>query len=147
MANEITFGYKTGQTLTYGVYTSAGVVRTAAGTSLPEITGTGYYTATNANIQTGDFVIVKINTTIIGQGEYNPGVILSSDGLDSVSTVEPSGLASNFREKLLQLCRRFFGKTTFSKTEIVTYKEDGSSVATTQPISETSSLATQGEAS
>lgn len=75
------------------------------------------------------------------------GYKLASDGLDSISTTEPSGLASNFREQIVQLYRRFFGKTTMSKTKILTYKEDETTVATTQTISETNALLTQGEAS
>ena len=147
MANEINFAWKSGESLDYGVYQPAGTVRTAAGTSLPEISSTGYYTATDGNIQTGDIVVVTDGTNIVGHGEYNPAGILSSDGLDSVSTTEPSGLASNFREQMVQLWRRFFGKTTLSNTQLLNYKSDGTTVATTQAVSETSTLQTQGEAS
>ena len=147
MANEITFGYISGETLTYGAYQPSGTVRTAAGTSLTESGSTGYYTATDANIQTGDVVVIDDGTDKVGYGVYNLATSLSSDGLDSVSTTEPSGLASNFREKLVQLHRRFFGKTTLSGTQILTYKADGSTVATTQTVSETRTLQTQGEAS
>ncbi len=147
MANEITFGWRSGSTLTYGIYQPDGTIRTAAGTSLPEIGSTGYYVASDANIQTGDFVIVSTSTAVVGQGQYNPAGILSSDGLDTVSTTEPNGLASNFREMIVQLYRRFFGKTEFSTTQLKTYKADGATVSTTQTVSETSLLQTQGEAS
>lgn len=74
MADEITYQYPTGHTLTYGVYTPAGVVRTAAGTALPETTGTGYYHATNASVVIGDQVVVKEGTIVVAGGEYRPGV-------------------------------------------------------------------------
>lgn len=71
MANEITFGYTTGRTLTYGVYQPDGTVRTAAGTALSETAGTGYYTASDANIVAGDWVIVKDSVLgVVGAGEY-----------------------------------------------------------------------------
>lgn len=74
MAYEITFGWKSGETLTYGAYQPDGTVRTAAGTALPEQAGTGYYLATDASIAAGDFVIVKSGTTVVGQGQYKPEV-------------------------------------------------------------------------
>lgn len=155
MANEITFGYVTGATLTYGVYQPDGTVRTAAATALTEVTGTGYYKATNASIVAGDFVIIKQGTLEVGQGQYNPntevatktGFKLASDGLDSVATTEPSGKASNFREMIVQVWRRLFGKTTLTTSELKTYKTDGTTVATTQVVSETGTTRTQGEAS
>jgi hypothetical protein len=144
---RVTFGWVSGETLTYGAYQPDGTVRTAAGTSLPEISSTGYYTASDANIQTGDLVIVNDGSDNVGWGEYHSEVILSSDGLDSVSTTEPSGKASNFREQMVQLWRRFFGKTTLSDSQLLTYKADGTTVATTQSVSETRTLQSQGEAS
>ena len=144
---RIKFIYKTGQTLTYEALQEDGTVRVAAGTSLPEVGSKGYYTVVNASIITSDVAVVKnASGKIIGGGEENPPVILSSDGLDTVAITEPSGVASNFREMVVQLWRRFFGKTTFSQTQILHYKADETTVATTQTVSETSSLATQGEA-
>lgn len=149
MANEITFGWKTGKNLEFGVYTAAGAERESGTTMTETPASSGFYLGTPTAISTGNFVIVSDSdaSKVIGQGEYNPPVILSSDGLDTVSVTEPSGLAANLREMIVQLHRRFFGKTTFSQTQILHYKEDGETVATTQTVSETSSLATQGEAS
>ena len=71
MANEIQFGYTTGRTLTYGVYQPDGTVRTAAGTALAEVAGTGYYKATDASVVAGDYIIV-IDSVLgtVGQGQY-----------------------------------------------------------------------------
>ena len=144
---RLRFGWASGETLTYEALQADGTVITAAGTSLPEISSTGYYTVEDSAVQTGDSAIVNNGTANVGWGVENPAGILSSDGLDGVSTAEPSGLASNFREMLVQTWRRWFGKTTFSRTEIKHYKADGVTVATTQEISEATNLATQGEAS
>ena len=84
MANEITVGYRTGATLTYGVYDPDGTVQTAAGTALTEVAGTGYYKATDANIAAGDIVIVKEGTVVVAYGEYLPQV--TSDVISSSLT-------------------------------------------------------------
>ena len=77
MANEIQYGYTTGSTLTYGAYQPDGTVRTAAGTSLPEIGATGYYTATDANVVAGDAIIIKSGVNVIGYLVYKPDVTAS----------------------------------------------------------------------
>ena len=59
MADEIKAVYESGKTLTYGAYQPDGTVRTAAGTSLPEVGTTGYYKATDGSIQAGDIVVLK----------------------------------------------------------------------------------------
>ena len=78
MANEIQFGYRSGATLTYGAYQPDGTIRTAAGASLPEIGTTGYYTATDANIQPKDAIIVKDGSNVVGSGEYQPEVTVAN---------------------------------------------------------------------
>jgi len=75
------------------------------------------------------------------------GFKLASDGLDAITTTAPTGVASNFREMLVQLWRRFFKKATKSSTQIKTYADDGTTVVTTQTISESGSDETQGAAS
>lgn len=88
MANEITFGFQTGKTLTYGAYEPDGSVRTAAATALPEIGATGYYTATDGNIVAGDVVIVKEGTLTVGWGEYRPEVnCVLIEGADFSDTI------------------------------------------------------------
>jgi len=90
------------------------------------------------------------NTDMVGTDGANTtktGFKLASDGLDSIATTEPSGKASNFREMIVQVWRRLFGKTELTATQLRSYKADGETVATTQIISETSTKQTQGEAS
>lgn len=73
------------------------------------------------------------------------GFKLASDGLDSIATTEPNGVAANFREMLVQTWRRFFKECTQNTTTIKTYKDDGTE-NTTQTISTVGTLTTVGDA-
>ncbi len=68
---KINFGWTTGETLTFGVYSPADVER-EVGTSLPESpAGSRRYIAESSTVQDGDDVIVLNDTpTIVGHGEY-----------------------------------------------------------------------------
>ena len=78
MANEITFGYRSGATLKYAVYHSDGTEMTAPTTDLPEILATGYYTADDALVSTGDIVIVLEGGDVVGYGVYQPKSIVAN---------------------------------------------------------------------
>lgn len=89
MANEIQYAYTTGSTLTYGAYQPDGTVRTAAGTALAEVAGTGYYKATNASVLAGDFIVVIDSVAgVIGGYTYRPEVTTTdlSDAVDLIAT-------------------------------------------------------------
>jgi len=97
-----------------------------------------------------ELVAVHSETTVIQTGVAvtdKTGFKLASDGLDLISTTAPTGVASNFREMLVQVWRRFFKKADKTATQIRTYADDGIAVATTQTISETETTETQGAAS
>ena len=144
---RIRFWWKSGEDVTYEALQADGTVRTTAGTSLPEVVGTGYYTVVDSSVVTGDVAIASSGSNVIGGGHENPSVIVSLDGLDAVSITEPDSVAGNFREMMVQVWRRLFGKTTLSSTQLIGYRSDETTVATTQDVSETSTLQTQGEAS
>jgi len=77
MPNEIKVVYESGHDdLTYGAYQPDGTVRTAAGTSVPEIGSTGYYTTDDGDIQQGDIVVLKQGSAVIGGGEYQEEVFV-----------------------------------------------------------------------
>jgi len=69
--SKINFGWKTGETLTFGVYSPAGVER-EIGTELPEFpAGSCRYIAESSTVREGDDVIVKnASGTPVGHGEY-----------------------------------------------------------------------------
>ena len=68
---KINLGHKTGETLTFGVYSPADVER-EVGTSLPESpAGSSRYIAESSTVQDGDDVIVKnAANKIVAYGEF-----------------------------------------------------------------------------
>lgn len=78
-------------------------------------------------------------------------VTLAPTGLDAIPITEPTGVATSFRQMLVQLWRRFFGATILSKTqdgkgELLTYASDGVTPITTQEVTESDVAEVQGEA-
>ena len=63
-----------------------------------------------------------------GKGEVTS--ILSSTGLDNISTTEPTGRASTFREMVVQLYMRFFNKVDKTSNQIRVYDENNNIVTT-----------------
>lgn len=76
------------------------------------------------------------------------GYKLSSDGLDSVSTAAPSGVASNFREMMVALWRGVFKKSDLNANtgELKHYADNGSTVLTTQTCTDDGTTQTRGAA-
>ena len=79
-------------------------------------------------------------------------VKLAADGLDSIPVTAPTGVAATFREMIVQLWRRFFRKAVIHKTGVgagtqKTYADNGTTVVTTQTITDDGTDETQGAAS
>jgi hypothetical protein len=86
--------------------------------------------------------------TIVGGG---PGFAdldaqFAPDALDAIAVAAPAGPAANFRQMIVQLWRRFFKKATASGTQLHTYADDGTTVVTTQSLSDDGTTETQGPA-
>lgn len=86
------------------------------------------------------------NVTTVGSVTTKTGYSLASTGLDSISTTAPSGVASTFPGMVIQIWRRFFKKSTLTATQLKTYADDGSTVVTTQTVSDDGTTQTQGAA-
>lgn len=76
-----------------------------------------------------------------------PVVALGATGLDAVTATTPSGLATTFPAKMMQLWARFFGRAKKDATTIKTYRVDGTTVATTQTYTSTGGVDDVGAAS
>lgn len=74
---------------------------------------------------------------------------LQATGLDAIPTTAPSGVASNFREMLVQTWRRLFKKAILDTgaTTLKTYADDGTTVLTTQTVTTVAGVETQGTSS
>lgn len=93
--------------------------------------------------ESGDVVANSVIDKMIGTAG---ACKIASDGLDSVSTTEPAGVASNFREMMIQVWRRFYKKTTATKSAVKSYKDDNS-IAATQTATFDGTTKTVGNAS
>lgn len=78
------------------------------------------------------------------QVNLDNNVKLTSDGLDSVSVTAPTGLATTFREMMVAVWRLFFKKVTMTATQKKTYADNGSSILTTQTLSDDGTTQEQG---
>lgn len=126
---------------------SVGSVVGAVGGSVASVTGAvGSVTGNVGGNVVGSVASVTAAVTV-GTNNDKTGYGLASTGLDSISTTAPSGVASNFREMLVQTWRRFFKNTTLTSTQLKTYADDGTTVVTTQAVSDDGTTETVGSAS
>jgi len=71
---------------------------------------------------------------------------LAATGLNNISAADPAGVASTWAQMLVQVWRRMFAKTTLTSSELKTYADNGTTVRTTQTVSESAGTQTQGAA-
>jgi len=110
---------------------------------------TGHYSITGIvpnDYSAGEVVSILVEATVGGVSAkaivdtftVSPSVKLTSDALDNISITEPVGVASDFREMMVQVWRRFFKKVTKTTADgIQTYADDDTTPLTTQTVDET----------
>ncbi len=89
MANEVKFGWKTGETLTFSAFQPDGSARGAADQNMTEQAATGYYRGTPSTaLVAGDVVVVDDGTNKVGFGEYRTEVdCVLIEGTDFTDTL------------------------------------------------------------
>lgn len=95
------------------------------------------------NLNVGGSVASHADCANVTVGAVSAGAI----GSAAFTVSAPAGVAGGILEKLDQLWRRFFRKSTLTATELKTYADDEASVLTTQPVSDDGTTQTQGGAS
>lgn len=96
---------------------------------------------------TGEISLTSGAVNTVGSVTTKTGYKLASDGLDSISTTAPAGVAGNFREMVVAVWRAAFRKSTLTATQLKTYADDGTTVLTTQTVSDDGTTQTKGAAS
>jgi hypothetical protein len=79
--------------------------------------------------------------------EVVSGHRLAADGLDLISVTAPTAGATTFPGMVVQTWRRFFRRVTKTSSTISTFADDGTTVITTQTISDNGTTEVQGAAS
>ncbi len=128
------------------------------GAGLANITG-NFYSVTLDSTDTatlGDLAY-KFVDTILGAIAADGGHVdqvttelpglLSAAGLNAITATDPGAVATTFPQMVVQLWRRFFKKSTLSAAAgIKTYADDGTTVNTTQVVSDDNTTQVQGAA-
>lgn len=123
-------------------------VSSLATTSQLAASSAALLTQVNLAIATSAAVLDDTGTSgVVVAAASKTGYGLASDGLDSISTTAPSGAATNFRQMVVQVWRRFFKKATLTSTQLKTFADDGTTVVTTQAVTNTGGTETIGNAS
>ena len=123
-------------------------ISTLATTSQLAESSAALLTQVNLAIATSAAILDDTGTSgVVVATASKTGYALASDGLDSISTTAPSGVATNFRQMVVQTWRRLFKKTTLTSTQLKTYADDGTTVVTTQAVTNSGGIETVGNAS
>lgn len=102
---------------------------------------------TTAKIADGAITNAKVADDVAVVVADKTGFKLAADGLDSISVTAPTGVATNFREMLVQVWRLFFKRVTETAAERKTYADNGTTVMTTQALSDNGTTQEQSAAS
>ena len=84
----------------------------------------------------------------VGANNDKTGYSLAAGGLDAISIADPGAPANvtTLPRMVVVLWRRFFKKSTLTATQLDTYADDGTTVNSTQAVSDDGTTQTQGAA-
>ncbi len=108
---------------------------------------TAYNTSTRVATLDGPWIITPDATSYVAvywATEWR--ATLAPDGLDAIATAAPAGASATFPQMLVRLYRRFFAKATQTATQLKTYGDDGTTILTTQSLSDDGTTLTQSAA-
>ncbi len=71
---------------------------------------------------------------------------LTADGLDNIPITPPTGVATTFREMMIQVWWRMFKRVTLVSGFVTMFRADNSTVMTSQQVSDNGTTQTQGPA-
>lgn len=149
MSDEIRFGWNAGQTnIKADVFQPDGSVREINIALVENATGR-LYLGDCATIVQDDIIVIHQNGIYLASYGYNDGTgyTLASDGLDSISIVEPTGYPTNFREFLMWLVMRWLNKHVFDlPAGELKVKKGNDAAATTQTYTKVDGVETVGKA-
>lgn len=99
------------------------------------------YTAPdNASVAT---ILGQTGTTgVVVAAASKTGYALSATGLDQISASIPDGVGTTFPQRLMRLFGRILGKNVRTSTQIVSYREDGTTPGTEQDFDVTAGTQT-----
>ena len=105
---------------------------------------TGAIDADSLAADAGTEIAAAVQTSIDTNGvQVADGSISSA----AFTVAALTGVETGILEQIVQLWRRFFKKSTLTATQLKTYADDGTTVVTTQTVSDDATTQTQGAAS
>ncbi len=106
-------------------------------------------TITSRSTYAGGAVASVTASVTVGTNQDKTGYKLAADGLDTISTTAPAGMAGNFREMVVALWRYFYRRTVYDKvnSNIKNYADNGTTVLATRNVTSNASADDIGAAS
>lgn len=120
---------------------------TAASTTVPAVTVTTNNDKTGYKLAADGLTAAPTTIPSVTVSDKT-GYALASTGLDAIPITDPGGVSgqTTFPKILVALYRRFFKKSTMTASELKTYGDNGTTVNTTQALSDDTTTQTQDAA-
>ncbi len=142
-AANITGSYSLDGAVVVAGFTTAHPTEIATGTYWQPLTAA----ETNGNKSAYQWASSTSGIVIDPVFEQTTGLnVLAPTGLDGITVTAPATVPTTFTQMMVMLYRRFFSKSTLTSTQLKTLANDGTTVITTQAVSDDSTTQIQGAA-